>query len=139
MTTSKELSEKLYEAGLRIETEKWHICIQDVTNGVQDTWIVSPNYSSNPGWQKQYRNPVIPAYSTDELLAVMPFAIKEPLISVREQLVITKIIDVYFVFYNPLMGEEIRAKYKDSSLPEALGKMCLWLLENGHLPRRDKG
>jgi hypothetical protein len=59
MTCSLKLSKKLWDKGLRIETEKWWVCRtpNKFEIEIQKPFVIYANY---------------PAPSTDELLAVMP-------------------------------------------------------------------
>jgi len=122
MTCSLELSKQLYGLGLRIETEKWWI--PDIIND-EISWRVDKYHSSCVEYFRTSRYIKIPAPSTDELLAVMPYKINN-----QHYLVIGKAFKGFIVRY---FNYEKLQMYKTNAdtLSEALGKMCLWLLENG--------
>lgn len=138
MTTSIELSKKLHEAGLKIETEKWwcdkfpFVCSEPIIIDLKtkERWRTS----GNGGGALSFEQPAIdalmsnisPAYQTDELLAVMPYKINNIC-----YLVVCKAFSDYIIRYFDYEKIEI-VKIQNKSLPEALGKMCLWLLSNGY-------
>lgn len=127
MTTSRDLSEKLSKAGLEIESEKYHIF-----NKVREVWQVKIGLSEcvkehTESWK------YIPAPSSDELLAVMPEYTTINEIPGVDTLEITKLRpNLYVVRYGIMIA------YNDKSLPEALGLMCLWLLQNGYHYDKEK-
>lgn len=111
MTTSLELSKKLAEAGLKIETEKsWCIPCSKKEPYLVDR--IQGGEDPEPPCGCRY----YPTHSTDELLAVMPDRIE---------------IERYnFNFY--VYISEFRHREKDTELSEALGLMVKWLLENSY-------
>mgnify|MGYP001596300158 FL=1 len=115
-TVSLELAKELLELGLKIETEKWWI-IYD-----RECECVYIKYHEELADVNNY----YPAYSTDELLAVLPETIPDPIY--LHQLTIRKDIDGYF---NVHYGPKILCTRK--GLPEALGLLCKYLLEQGYV------
>lgn len=118
MTTSLSLSQALHKAGLVMETEKWWY--QQVGGIVCDTdvrgeWIIRYTNERDKGFGRY-----IPAPSTDELLAVLPAGI------VVEIWRANGMPNNYHINY-PVYGKY----FNDLSPAEALGQMCLWLLQNG--------
>ena len=116
-TVSLELSQKLYEKGLRIETEKWWTRSYLISKKENDPYFIT---------QRPYHKPdEYPAPSTDELLAVMPYKIDN-----QHYLVIGKAFKGFIIRYFNY-GELQLCKTEGEILPESLGKMCEWLLDNG--------
>lgn len=75
-----------------------------------------------------------PAYSTDELLEVIPSGINLEDIF----LVIKGDEDYHVEMYDLGLNKSMSRRFSDKSLPEALAKMCLWLFENGYIYDQDK-
>ena len=122
-TTSFEISRKLWEKGLKVETEKvWH----DVaTNGIfvlrRIKLRISEIEEQNKTAQKVY-----PAPDTVELWEVLPEKID------ISNLRIDKYETGIYVAYDKLNI------FLTDSLPEALGLMALWLIENGYIKNGGK-
>ncbi len=141
------LSKRLWEKGLRLETEKWWFILRkQIINpteeeikklgvfkivGLEGMWFYYdcfyPELHSNLPTEKEIEEmsgQIYPAYSTDELLAVMPrnISIKQydEKDSVRFQ-----------VEFDEGYMKQKTYRY-DNSLPEALGLMCEWLMDNGY-------
>jgi hypothetical protein len=121
MVTSLELSKKLWEKGLRFKSEKYHCQSPD------GEWIVLP-IPDLPNAGNYWENvSAISAYSTDELLTVMPYMIYED--SDNFNLLIRKSPKDYVIRYD----SKYRAINRDNKiLVEGLGELCLWLLDNGY-------
>ena len=123
-TISLELAKRLYNKGLRIETEK---CWQ--RDSLRDSWKIII-YKVRGEYHIEY---LLPAYSTDELLAVMPSFEYSSLLWIRKEDRFGRTF--YQVEYrepkDTLLKNEIRHGEYEFSLSETLGKMCLWLLEHG--------
>ena len=124
--TSQKLSERLWKKGLRIETEKWwRNSWRAIEYGHRNQpddgtyWRIVSN-----GWIPVNKSVCFPAYSTDELLAVMPVAIRVETYSAVDG----NGYEISFPFEN---AEESRHAFCSVILPEALGLMCEWLLDNG--------
>ena len=122
-TVSLELAKELLELGLKIETEKWWIIYDKEWDCVyiesKEELADTNNYS--------------PAYSTDELLAVLPYEIKEAIVYEQQMyywLKIEKELNHYIVLYLDENNDGLKFT-DDKSLPEALGLMCKYLLQNG--------
>lgn len=136
MTTSRDLSEKLYKAGLEIETEKWHYLPCQSHGMIPWGEICSREFAKT--WNSEY---VYPAYSTDELLAVMPEYFITNYCELS-QITILKIDKKYRVCYKDNSGVSAykgeRLVFTEDNLSEALGLMCLWLLQNGYHYDKEK-
>lgn len=121
MTTSLPLSKQLYKAGLRIETEKkWSKWYYGVLTFGKPAELFEGEYRviDTPVYLDETE---YPAYSTDELLAVMP-----------DNLEINKYLkDKYDVWLEDICCD-------GQNLNEALGKMALWLLQNGYHYDKEK-
>lgn len=117
MTTSLSLSKELWEKGLKIETEKWWYLQQNSAEYRTGHWE-SLKKGDNDFTVTSY-----PAPSTDELFAVMPTLI-----------VIWKMEEGYY----RCCVHNIDQFYDDKFLPEALGKMCLYLLENNYIYKDER-
>jgi hypothetical protein len=131
MTTSLDLSKKLLEKGLILNAERWWV--------IYDTkWFIA---NKNDGITDT--NNQVPALSAGELLAILPPSFLDEsgnegkLVYIYLQ--IDKHPDVnkgyrckYYPKYNPEAQPFYNLDFMDVSLPEALGKMCLWLLDNGY-------
>ena len=116
-TVSLPLSKELWELELKIETEKWWI-IYD-----REWECVYIKYHEELADVNNY----YPAYSTDELLVVLPYKINK-----IDYLVIRKAFTGYYVQYWDYESKEMIGKMNNKSLPEALGLMCKYLLTNGY-------
>ncbi len=115
MTTSLELSKQLYEKGFRIDTERTYCDISGQWREEKPHFILYESDIAKARQQNKSKELQYPAPSTDELLAVMPRTIS--LQNNKDEWA------VYFI--------NKRHKEANKSIPEALGIMCLWLLENG--------
>ena len=107
-TVSLELAKELWKLGLKIETEKWWADTLTDRRWGKDTFVFR-------------------AYSTDELLAVLPYKINK-----IDYLIIRKAFVGYYVQYWDYESKEMIGKMNNKSLPEALGLMCKYLLTNGY-------
>ncbi len=132
MNTSLELSKRLYEKGLRIETKKWWIP-DIVCNEVN--WRVDRYNSNCVEYFEDSRYIKYPAPSTDELLAVMPVVINNRFLTIK------KTLDKnYIVEYPNNYLDERTIRTIDIILSDALGLMCEYLLSNGyHYDQEKKG
>jgi hypothetical protein len=108
MNTSLELSKKLYEKGLELNTEKWWCDFG------KEWKLLIEKFKPHPAMD---RSCSIPAFSTDELLAIMP------------EIRISKKKDAIYIEDRDNDKWYLRLAER-ITLSEALGKMCLWLLEN---------
>ena len=115
MTTSFELSKQLWDLGLKIGTEK---CWQ--RDSLRDSWKIMI-YKVRGEYHIEY---LLPAYSTDELLAVMP---KEITI-----IHIGLLVGGFCISFETANWKDNLHLESDKSLPEAIGLMCEWLLDNGY-------
>ncbi len=115
-TTSLELSKWLYEHGVVLETEKYW------WEDYHKNWSV--HIKSTNATTKD----LIPAPSTDELLAVMPYKINK-----IDYLIVRKTYEGWYVQYWDYEREEMPIKIRDDSLPEALGLMVKYLIEEGYV------
>ena len=154
-TVSLELAKELWELGLKIETEKWWEVYADL---ISKSWNGSLpfggreygekkhriiDYRSSIGehlnqrfgpyiWGLEWVYEIAPAPSTDELLGVLPREVNR---ADKMYLHIERDA-IYFVGYG---GWEAEGKlsgwsspwiFQENSLPEALGSMCKYLLQN---------
>ena len=125
-TVSLGLAKELWELGLKIETEKcyYDVLLQDKKRKL---FLCSGNKLEECPNDfisfKAYHAP-----STDELLAVLPYKINK-----IDYLIIRKAFVGYYVQYWDYESKEMFIKIKDEILPEALGSMCKYLLEQGHV------
>jgi hypothetical protein len=133
MTTGLELSKKLWDKGLKLETEIWWV-------KREEKWILVTNFDKRFFADKK----ACSAPSTDELLAVMPDKISKD----SE--------DYYFIIAKQGRGwtpQYTNFKYSndcnddtfiklcwgfEQSLPDALAKMCLWLFDNDYVYDQEK-
>ena len=123
-TTDLELSKELYKLGLRIETEYYWEDFKLVRRGLDNSGRVG------------YTQFSVPAYSTDELLAVLPkqiesFGYFDLIISYPG----LKRVEVSYIKYglnddNKLYQIEKMYYINRDNLPQALGLMAKWLLQN---------
>ena len=109
-TVSLELAKELWELGLKIETEKWWIIYDKEWECV---YIESKEELADT-------NNYYPAYSADELVAILPARMAGVGL-----LKIYKLEDEYDVTYASIYPQT------HSILCEALGLMCKFLLQNG--------
>lgn len=141
MTTSRDLSEKLSKAGLEISTEKYWCDF-----GTKKWEVILERYVPHPDMG---RSCPLPAYSSDELLKVMPAVIQPHDISYCYHLRImkrngndelTNFLVEYESCENLVDGEIIPnlATFQGYSLCEALGFMIEWLLQNGYHYDKEK-
>jgi hypothetical protein len=134
-TTSLELSKRLWDLGLKLDTEKWWFKTIDKGWGVYNRL----------GWALFEEAEKYPAPSTDELLEVMPEEIEYQGHTCR--LSIGKNDKWYAVWYDSTDMLEINSAWtrltaneeNEESLCEALGKMVLYLLENAYHYDKEKG
>ena len=141
LVTDLELSKKLYEAGIvtdaencyitnvdfnKIDTDKYESIFEAVKycndNGITKTKVVPYVEMSD---SKKRRLKYCPAPIAEELLELMPEMFIDEL-GYHKYLEVTKIFNKYYVKYGDI--EE-----SDTKLSNALGKMALWLKENGYL------
>lgn len=119
---SKNLSKRLWELGLRNRADKFWI----INNHDGKSRISSEGLLIEPSmFAKQY-----PAYSTDELLEVLPDYIYDA----GYMLTIVKTdVNRYWVNYPNHAGEVLCGlpEFVDKNLAEALGKLCEYLLTHG--------
>ena len=127
MVISLSLSKQLYEAGLRIETEKVYCNLKKQWRENEDRFALYDNDTAKARKYNDKLDEQYPAPSTDELLAVMPYKI-----NTVDYLIIRKAFESWYVQYWDYESREMAVKIKDDLLPEALAKMCLWLLQNGY-------
>lgn len=129
-TCSLETSRKLYETGLRIETEKWwckvhyeNLPVSTAFISAGTTWLLS-NVPQEYITVEKY-----PAPSTDELLEVLqPFCLCLYWANLIGKWVCAEMIDKD----PPSQSIDFRnIKFADTS-SEALGKMALYLLEHDY-------
>jgi hypothetical protein len=127
MTTSLELSKQLYEKGLKIETEKLYAFNKNEN-------IIIRRYGEPTNILEKLSCPISfsPVYSTDELLAVMP-----PIVLVKGYIFSLKLIKEetqYCAIYETDKKDNcLNCAFTYGESPtEALGKICLWLLDNGY-------
>ena len=123
MTISLELSKQLYEKGLKIGTEKWWV------KSSEPEWLPIGEFGLCDKEHTDIKNwHCYPAPSTDELLTVMPAYINGQ----QAELKISKdSCGNYWCQYLLDEGNDV-VGFSDKSLPEALGLMVKWLLENGY-------
>ena len=113
--TTLSLSQELWKLGLRINTEKRWIEYKTQQFSLYD------RNTSPARWSGQE----YPAYSTDDLLEILPNYIDPNL-----WLTIRKLYRTWEVGY--MFSESWLNQIENVSLPEALAKMTIWLLENGY-------
>ena len=118
MTLSLDLSKKLHELGVVVESEHvWMIPNLDMKSltyrlGLADDFVDSKLFS------------VIPAPTFEELWAVMPASIKHH----------EKQLGQGYASYSNLQNSNDNLHYELNESPtEALGQLALWLKDNGHM------
>jgi hypothetical protein len=123
-TLSLETSKKLVELGMKLETEKW--------------WIKTKWRDFRIVLGKRIKGVIhiYPAPSSDELLEVMPdWSDANDMMGI----IVFRDCGIYFVQLKRYLSDAYKVDFNSESLSEALGKMCLWLLENGYHYDKEKG
>ncbi|MFA5154187.1 MAG: hypothetical protein WC554_16675 [Clostridia bacterium] len=78
----------------------------------------------------------LPAPSSEELLEVMPdWSDANDMMGI----IVFRDCGIYFVQLKRYLSDAYKVDFNSESLSEALGKMCLWLLENGYHYDKEKG
>ncbi len=130
-TTSLELSKYLYEHGVVLETEKWWV--PDILNN-ELHWRIDKFNSGYTCLWKDTKLEKIPAFSCEELLEMLPETIE---VGKDYHLEILKVDNQFIIGYrnfyiNTAADAPCIITTFNKSLPEALGLMCEWLLDNGY-------
>ena len=123
-TISLELAKKLYDKGLRLETEKWGYLVHRVDRIIEICADENFDPYSNEEVDVLRTDRMYPALSTDELLAVMPDMFS--IIKLPKDYGVKDMDGKYAV-----LKKGGRAEVWDYNPSEALGLMCEWLLDNG--------
>ena len=114
-TVSLELSQKLYEKGLRIETEKWWTRSYLISKKENDPYFIT---------QRPYHKPdEYPAPSTDELLTIVD---RE---AILEAIHFSEVYVEHYRKFQDIAPALIFFEFIQDV--NNLGKMCEWLLDNG--------
>lgn len=123
--TSREISERLREAGVTLESEFiWYkdksTARMDRPSGFMQITKRPPKLSRTDEW--------LPAYLASELMEMLPEEID------GFQITMTYAQGVWVVFYeNPLGQEWNNTYFCDAKVQNAIAEMLIFLLENGHI------
>ena len=128
--TSLPLSKELWEKGLKLETEKLHFVHKQFDCADYKDCLGITDSKNLLMYPKEYWD-VFPTPSTDELLEVLPKRYESVLGWCNLEIICEE--KGFIVGYYPDEKAECMPLFKtDMVLCETLGKMCLWLLENGY-------